>query len=97
MPETDANALRHEYEIYIRTTPDALWDAITSGEQTRRYFHGTRIESEWRVGATAIYHSSRAGRIAVEGEVRHVERPRRRAPTPGMCATTPSAREQRLR
>ena len=77
MPEAESNALRHEYENYIRTTPDALWDAITSGEQTRRYFHGTRIESEWRVGAAVVYHSSHAGRIAVDGEVRRVEPPRR--------------------
>ena len=77
MPEAESSALQHDYEIFIRTTPDALWDAITSGEQTRRYFHGTRIESEWRVGAAVIYHSSHAGNIAVDGEVRHVERTRR--------------------
>ena len=77
MQDAEPNALRHDYEIYIRTTPDDLWDAITSGEQTRRYFHGTRIESEWRVGATVIYHSSRPGRIAVDGEVRAVDKPRR--------------------
>ena len=77
MPEAESSALQHDYEIFIRTTPDALWDAITSGEQTRRYFHGTRIESKWRVGAAVIYHSSRAGNIAVDGEVRHVERTRR--------------------
>ena len=77
MPEAESNALRHDYEISIRTTPEALWDAITSGEQTRRYFHGTRIESEWRVGAAVIYHSSRAGHVAVDGEVRAVEPLRR--------------------
>ena len=77
MPEAESSALQHDYEIFIRTTPDALWDAITRGEHTRRYFHGTRIESEWRVGAAVIYHSSHAGNIAVDGEVRHVERTRR--------------------
>ncbi len=45
MPHAERGALRHEYESFIRTTPEALWDAITSGEQTRRYFHGTRIET----------------------------------------------------
>ena len=77
MLEAASHVLRHDYEIYIHTTPEALWDAITCGEQTRRYFHGTSIESEWRVGATVVYHSSRTDRIAVEGEVRAVE-PRRR-------------------
>lgn len=27
MPEPDANALRHEYESFIRTTPEALWSS----------------------------------------------------------------------
>ena len=54
MPIAEPNALRHEYESFIRTTAEALWDAIISGEQTRLYFHDTRIESESRVGAAVI-------------------------------------------
>jgi uncharacterized protein YndB with AHSA1/START domain len=32
------------YNIYIRATPEQIWDAITKPEFTERYFHGVRIE-----------------------------------------------------
>ncbi len=35
------------YEIYIRTTPQRLWDAITSPETRERFQFGCRIESDW--------------------------------------------------
>ena len=82
-PDTvaDSDMLQHEYEICIRTTPVKLWQAITRGEWTRRYFHGTRIESDWRPGSPVVFHSSRPGEIAVEGVVREAAPPRRLAYT----------------
>lgn len=41
----------HVYEVYIRTTPERLWEAIVSPEVTRRYFYGGRYESTWVTGA----------------------------------------------
>ena len=32
------------YSIFIKATPEAIWDAITKPEFTERYFHGVRIE-----------------------------------------------------
>lgn len=32
------------YNVYIRATPEQIWDAITRPEFTERYFHGVRIE-----------------------------------------------------
>ena len=32
------------YRIFIRATPERVWDAITKPEFTERYFHGVRIE-----------------------------------------------------
>ena len=31
------------YQIFIKATPEQLWDAITKPEFTARYFHGARI------------------------------------------------------
>jgi len=31
------------YQVYIRATPEEIWDAITTPEFTARYFHGARI------------------------------------------------------
>ena len=38
------------YSVYIRATPEQVWDAITQPEWTARYFYGARIEvgPEWR-------------------------------------------------
>ena len=32
------------YSVFIRATPEQVWDAITKPEFTERYFHGVRIE-----------------------------------------------------
>jgi uncharacterized protein YndB with AHSA1/START domain len=32
------------YSVFIRATPEQIWDAITKPEFTERYFHGARIE-----------------------------------------------------
>jgi uncharacterized protein YndB with AHSA1/START domain len=38
------------YQVFIRATPEAIWDAITKPEFTTRYFYGARIEvtPDWR-------------------------------------------------
>ena len=32
------------YQVFIKASPEAIWDAITKPEFTVRYFHGARIE-----------------------------------------------------
>ena len=32
------------YQVFIRATPEAIWEAITTPEFTEKYFHGSRIE-----------------------------------------------------
>jgi uncharacterized protein YndB with AHSA1/START domain len=44
MPETFV------YATYIRTTPEKLWEALTSGDFSEKYWFGFRIEVEQRVG-----------------------------------------------
>ena len=39
------------YETYIRTTPEKLWQALTTAELLKRYWMGYTIESEWSVGS----------------------------------------------
>jgi uncharacterized protein YndB with AHSA1/START domain len=33
------------YQVFIKASPEAIWDAITKPEFTARYFHGARIEN----------------------------------------------------
>jgi uncharacterized protein YndB with AHSA1/START domain len=67
---------KHVYHVFIRSTPDAIWGAITDGESTRRYFHGTVVESTWKSGSPYVYRNS-DGSIEIEGEVLVIEPPRR--------------------
>jgi len=46
---------RHVYEIFIRTTPERLWRAITDPADTRLYYYGTEVQSDWKVGSKLVY------------------------------------------
>ncbi|TAM75780.1 ATPase [bacterium] len=46
-----SETLRHMYEIYIRTTPEKLWNALTNGELTKQYFYGAAAHSDWKAGS----------------------------------------------
>jgi uncharacterized protein YndB with AHSA1/START domain len=61
--------------IYIATTPEKLWDALTSPEFTEQYFFGRRIESDWKVGSTVTYWMP-DGRPDVQGRVLQSDPPR---------------------
>jgi uncharacterized protein YndB with AHSA1/START domain len=67
---------KHVYEIYIRTSPEKLWAALTDGELTQKYFFGTRVKSAWKSGAELTYHDAKGG-LMVEGKVVEVDPPRR--------------------
>ncbi|MCB2176342.1 MAG: SRPBCC family protein [Actinomycetales bacterium] len=43
------------YQIFIRATPEAIWEAITRPEFTTRYFHGARVETTGEVGTPFRY------------------------------------------
>lgn len=66
----------HVYEVYIRTTPERLWAAITSPEYTRRYFYGGWYESTWQPGAPYRTRMD-DGTTPFEGTLLEVDPPRR--------------------
>ena len=39
------------FEIYIRTTPERLWEAITDPGLRSKYNFGARVESDWTPGS----------------------------------------------
>lgn len=45
------------YVTYIATTPEKLWEALTSGDFTEKYWFGSRIESAWKVGSSFKIHT----------------------------------------
>lgn len=76
MGESSGKKPTHVFETYIRTTPEALWRALTSGEWTRRYFFKTAVESNFKPGSPFRY-VGEDGKVNVDGTVIEVDEPRK--------------------
>src|ERR1700748_522745 len=64
------------FEIYIKTSPERLWEAITDGEMRKRYSFGVGTESDWTEGSE--YRSGVPGVVDIaSGENVAVDPPRR--------------------
>jgi uncharacterized protein YndB with AHSA1/START domain len=50
------------YATYIRTTPEKLWEALTNGEFSQKYWKGYRIDLEQRVGGRVRIHPPQGGK-----------------------------------
>jgi uncharacterized protein YndB with AHSA1/START domain len=71
------------YRVYIKATPEAIWDAITQPEWTERYGYGGRGEYDLRPGGSyrgltsAAMRTMGAPEVGVDGEIIEVDPPRR--------------------
>jgi uncharacterized protein YndB with AHSA1/START domain len=65
------------FEIYIKTTPERLWEAITDRELRQRYNFGVGVESDWTPGSRYEAVHPRAPEPIGEGENLEVDPPRR--------------------
>lgn len=66
------------YVTYIRTTPDALWRALTDSDFIPQYWLGARAEADWRLGG-AWKLVLPDGTLADSGELVEFDPPRRLA------------------
>ncbi len=65
------------FEIYIKTTPERLWAAITDPEIRAKYNFGASVSSDWTPGSRFVM-GARDGSVALgEGENLEVDPPRR--------------------
>ena len=64
------------YVIYIKTTPEELWAALSTPEFMKKYWFGMNIETEWKTGSPwkLVFPD---GRVADSGELVEIEKPRR--------------------
>ena len=73
----------HVYQVYIRATPEAIWDAITKPEWTQRYGYRSIAEFDLRPGgsyrglATPEFQQMGMPEVVVDGEVIEADPPRR--------------------
>jgi uncharacterized protein YndB with AHSA1/START domain len=65
------------FEIYIRTTPERLWEAITDPEIRSKYNFGSRVTSDWTPGSRFEMSHANADGLLGEGENLEVDPPRR--------------------
>lgn len=69
------NEMEKIFEIYIKTTPERLWQAITDTEMRRKYTFGAVVTSDWTKGSR--YEGVGGGSTIFEGENLEVDPPRR--------------------
>jgi DNA-binding transcriptional ArsR family regulator/uncharacterized protein YndB with AHSA1/START domain len=65
----------HVFVVFIRTTPERLWEAITSTTFTERYYYSSTVESDWKAGSPYAYRID--GETQIVGEVVESDPPRR--------------------
>jgi uncharacterized protein YndB with AHSA1/START domain/DNA-binding transcriptional ArsR family regulator len=64
----------HVYQSYIRAPIDDVWNAIVDGDQTVRYFYGTRVASGWAPGDEIRYEGA-DGAVLADGSVLSIDPP----------------------
>ena len=88
--DTETRITTQVYRVYIKATPQAIWDAITKPEWSERYGYGGRVEYDLRPGgryrafasedmkrARAEMGGSPVPDVIVDGEVIESDPPRR--------------------
>jgi uncharacterized protein YndB with AHSA1/START domain len=71
------------YRVYIKATPEAIWDAITDPDWTVKYGYGGRIDYDLRPGGKVVGYTTPeqqehgAPEVGMEGEVVEADPPRK--------------------
>ena len=80
---TEPRVTAQKYRVFIKATPQAIWDAITDPEWTQRYGYGARSDYELRPGgayrvlATEEMRAMGAAEVLIDGEVIEAHPPRK--------------------
>jgi uncharacterized protein YndB with AHSA1/START domain len=72
------------YTTYIETSAEKLWQALTDGDFTERYWFGHRVASDWEIGSP--YKFAKQGKNTIEGKVLAFEPHKRLAYTWDPCS-----------
>jgi uncharacterized protein YndB with AHSA1/START domain len=86
-------AMEKVFEIYIRTTPERLWAAITDPAIRSRYHFGAGVDSTWTPGSKWMLVHPGAGGALAEGENLVVDPPHRLVQTMDVSWSEDAARE----
>ena len=64
------------YSIYIASTPEKVWEALTTAEFSRKYFSGFAVEVDLKVGGAFVARAP-DGSVHISGEVFECDPPRK--------------------
>ena len=64
------------YTIYIASTPEKVWQALTTAEFSRKYFFGNAVEVDLKIGGAFVVRTP-DGALHISGEVIECVSPRR--------------------
>ena len=59
---------KHVMTTLIKTTPETLWEALTTPEMTRKYFFGLTISTDYAIGAEVTY-TTPDGEVKLRGKL----------------------------
>ena len=78
---TETRVATQAYQVYIKASPEVIWDAITKSAWTQRYGYGGRVDYEldaggaYRAYATEAMLAIGAPDVIIEGEILEVDQP----------------------
>ena len=75
--DLEDRSMEKVFEIYIKTTPERLWEAITDPALRAKYTFGVGVESDWTNGSAYRAVHAASGTPISEGENLEVDPPRR--------------------
>jgi uncharacterized protein YndB with AHSA1/START domain len=76
MKNTDSFKPMTVYVIYIASTPEKVWQALTTAEFSRKYFFGNAVEVDLKIGGAYIVRPP-DGSVHISGEVIECDPPRK--------------------
>ncbi|MDX6410853.1 MAG: hypothetical protein QOE91_369 [Gaiellaceae bacterium] len=65
------------YQVFIKATPEQIFEAITNPAFTQKYFYGTRADYDLRPGGKYLSLAGDSDAPMVDGEVVEVDPPRK--------------------
>ncbi len=73
------------YVIYIASTPEKVFQALTDAEASKLYWHGCSVESDWKVGSPFRLRLTRRDKHVTGEVLEHLVLEAVRQPARGIC------------
>ena len=71
----ETNLTMQVYQVFIKATPEQVWEGITNPDFTEKYYYGGRIDSTLEPGTP--FRMGLGDDVGVDGEVIEADKPRR--------------------